>query len=309
VSAPRPGRCQGRRSTQQRPPQNPPRCRPGPSNRSLAPLRPPQGRTTSDRAVVVRVVSVRFGLQNMNGIQRESLERWSVQFEPDNARSILDAHCTYRVTSQVTYTRAAAVAELPVRVRMRQPSPGTEVGVGPSPPALLVCPVYCVGCAAPDAVQPPSPPGSRSVTIAAPPAPSVTDFRRKPTRCGLDTVGALTRFAAWGGGTAVATAATAAGAPTPPPALWRGRSPHRGSRPTYSAPTLGYSRQRACDVKRGPRATVAALLTPSGDGPRESPVSASSGERRGANEVFNVIEGNLVYKYHQVVYRLVWFTS
>ena len=87
------------------------------------------------------------------------------------------------------------------------------------PPASQVRPVRGVGSAAAATVRPRSPPGSRSVNIPAPPAPSVTEFQRRPTRRGLDTIGSLARLSTRGGATVVATAAAAAGAPTPSPAL------------------------------------------------------------------------------------------
>ena len=37
----------------------------------------------------IRVVSVWFGLPNMNGIQPDSLERWSVQVEPNMSKGVL----------------------------------------------------------------------------------------------------------------------------------------------------------------------------------------------------------------------------
>jgi len=38
---------------------------------------------------LARVVSVWFGLPNMNGIQPDSLERWSVQVERNKSKGVL----------------------------------------------------------------------------------------------------------------------------------------------------------------------------------------------------------------------------
>ena len=45
-----------------------------------------------------RVVSVRFGLPNMNGIQLDSLEHWSVQVERNMSKGILVPRNTYYAT-------------------------------------------------------------------------------------------------------------------------------------------------------------------------------------------------------------------
>jgi len=74
-----------------------------------------------------------------------------------------------------------------VRVRTGQPSPGSDVGVRLLPPASQVRPVCGDGSAAAAAVGPRSPPDSRSVTVAAPPAPSITDRRRFCHRASLVT--------------------------------------------------------------------------------------------------------------------------
>ena len=42
-----------------------------------------------ERAALPRVVSVWFGLPNMNGIQPDSLERWSVQVERNMSKGVL----------------------------------------------------------------------------------------------------------------------------------------------------------------------------------------------------------------------------
>jgi len=52
--------------------------------------------------VLSRVVSVWFGLQNMNGIQPDSFERWSVLVEPKNAESVLRTRGTQYVTFHST---------------------------------------------------------------------------------------------------------------------------------------------------------------------------------------------------------------
>ena len=84
-----------------------------------------------------RVYSVCFGSQHMNGTQPDSLERWSVQVEPNNAKSVLCTRGNQFARFHSTYLCAAAVAELAVRVRTRQPSPGSDVGVRLLPPASL----------------------------------------------------------------------------------------------------------------------------------------------------------------------------
>jgi len=95
----------------------------------------------------------------------------------------------------------------------------SDVGVRLLPPASQGRPVCGDGSAAAAAVRPRSPPDSQSVTDAAPPAPSITDFRRRPTRRGLDTIGGLARSVTTGGATVVASAAAAAVALIPSPAL------------------------------------------------------------------------------------------
>jgi len=92
--------------------------------------------------VVARVVSVWFGLQNMNGIQPDSLERWSVRVEPNNVNSVPGTRGTQYATFHSTLRCAAAVAEFAVRVRTRQPSPGSDVGVRLLPPASQMRP-FC----------------------------------------------------------------------------------------------------------------------------------------------------------------------
>ena len=44
---------------------------------------------TASTAISSRVVSVWFGLPNMNGIQPDSFERWSVQVERNMSKAIL----------------------------------------------------------------------------------------------------------------------------------------------------------------------------------------------------------------------------
>jgi len=41
------------------------------------------------KSVISRVVSVWFGLPNMNGIQPDSFERWSVQVERNMSKGVL----------------------------------------------------------------------------------------------------------------------------------------------------------------------------------------------------------------------------
>jgi len=77
----------------------------------------------------------------MNGIQPASLERWSVQVEPNNAKSVVGTRGTQKATFHSTYRCAAAVVELAVRERTRQPSPGSDVGVTLLPPASQIRPV------------------------------------------------------------------------------------------------------------------------------------------------------------------------